>query len=282
MSKGTTGGRGLGAGLIVFLAAFAVCGTARADGSITIESTSASQARVTIAHPDHWISTQLSPDYRVCWKVKGQWQGICDANKVEIDQNNNVYISGLTVGETYKIKAWCYCAKNSKTVFQWRDMDVEREYTHAAPPPPAPTLVSTQKVRLRNLATNQCLWIDGNRVRHWVCWADPNQAFDVETYSNGSIYLRHKNSGKCIWGKRSSLPIIASASCGTLGTQFQLNAVTGGVHLYIPLTRDIGGTFGGPAGPGGCLYTGAGDGGDALKQKPCTSDPKFTFVLVPA
>lgn len=269
------------AGLLLLLYSFIVPDNARADGSISIVPISGTEARVTVNHSGYWISTQNDPDYRVCWKIKGAWQGICDANKRERDEYNVFDLNGLVAGTTYKVKAFCYCAKDGKNVFKWRVMDVEKDYTHSTPPPP-PTIVSSQRVRLRNVSTSQCLWIDGSRVRHWGCWGDPNQTFVVETYSNGMIYLRHEISSQCVWGKRSTNPSIASASCGTLGTQFQVNTVSGGVQLFIPLTKDNAGSgFSNLPGAGGCLFTDAIDGNDALKEKPCTAAAKFTFSLDP-
>lgn len=274
----TSRSMGIIVAVIFSLSVLVFPGAAHADvGSISVTPSSSTQASVAVTLNGYWVSTQLSPDYRVCWKRPGAWQGICQANKVETDATP-VLINSLVVGTTYKIHVECYCAKDNKSIFQWRVV-ATIDYTHAQPPtPPSPPLSST-RMQLRNVSTGQCVYLDGLRVKHSVCGNDPRMTFKVEMYSTVWAFLRNESSFLCIYGERPGDSSVGAAPCGGTGTLFQVIDIGGGdVRLFIQTTKGKG-HFDFP-GPGGCLYTDSQNGGDVLKQF-CTNDVKFKFHLDP-
>ena len=229
---------------LLAICAFACVSTsAKADiGSISVEAIDATHARVSIEHSGYWVSTQHSPNYRVCWKLPGQG-GVCHHNKVETDTNPATIT--VSAGTTYKIHVECYCSndKNSLGWLFWRNV-ADTTYTHTAPvgPPPLPTLISSTRARVRHVNTSQCMFADGTSMKHWQCWNDTNQAFNIERYVGGMALLRHVNTGRCLYASSTMMSIFAGTYiCGYPETFFKIIDVNGDVRLQTPNGRCLSG-----------------------------------------
>lgn len=243
-------------------------------GTVDVTAVGSNSARVDVTHSG-FSTAPADYRYEICWKKTSQITFICWANQF-LTNNTSEVLTGLSSGTTYKMRVRCYCRKSiGPWPAVWREVKDEFNYTfYPPPPPPAPAPI----VRVRGVQSGQCLFVDGNlRTRNWGCWNDPGMRFALETVPGGMKQLRHVNSGLCIYGWVPNVPSVLANACGLTGTRITLIPQTAGqVMISIPAT----GT-GFQTGNGGCLSTGAANGGDASKA-PCSGAPSQRFVLDPA
>jgi hypothetical protein len=131
-------------------------------------------------------------------------------------------------------------------------------------------------VRLRNPASSQCLYVDGNGplVKSWGCWKDPGMTFLLETRPDGQKQLRNERTRLCIYGGFANSSTLFAMSCGGYETGLQIVSQGGNlVQIKLPL---IPSSFGGWSPR--CVTSGSSNGAQATKQW-CTSLQNQQFVL---
>ena len=252
-----------------------------ADAGVTMQSLGGGELRVVADAAGQTLTTSSHTKYKFCWKNPYQIQQICNVHSLE-SQSNTVQLGGFTVGNGYRLRAYCWCSANiglSFSVYGWIELGELNFIYTLPPPPPPPSLLRSDLVRIRNLATGQCAYVDANNfeAKHWGCWPDPNMRFFRDVYSNGTSMFRDSVTGRCLWGGPRNVPVTGSIGCGAPGTHFQVQDAGGGaVRLFVPIT----GTSVLHLGTGGCLYAQGGNGGPMLKEA-CGS-ARTRFVLDPA
>jgi hypothetical protein len=215
--------------------------------------------------------------YKYCWGPPAAIPDLCVAHQVTSSSTSEV-LSGFTTGTPYQLNAYCWCRVHIQNYFysDWKPIGTQ-QFTYAIPPD---AVVSTRRVRIRSVSTNQCLYVEtgSSLPKHWVCWADPNMVFEQTIYGDGSSTFRHLVSGRCLWGFLRNSPSTSTWGCGALGTHFTLiPAGNPQVRLFVPET-------GLPLlgeGYGGCYYADGGNGGSVLKEF-CVGNERSLFVLEPA
>lgn len=246
-------------------------GSLPGGGDLRVVVDPGSQIPYGTIHPGIMITS-----FRICWKKSSQWANTCAVHYTDVITNmqtGTADIGGFTAGNKYRIDAWCNCFTGNG----WADVYIGHIiFTYPAPP----ALLASDRVRIRNVATSQCSYVEAFsfNAKHWVCWPDPNMVFYRDRYADGYVQLRDARSGRCLWGGPANVSATGSATCGSLGTRFQiLNGSGGQVRLFVPVT----GTSIFSIGYGGCLYADGGNGGAMLRES-CNGAARDFFVLDPA
>ena len=133
------------------------------------------------------------------------------------------------------------------------------------PPAKLPT-----EVRLKHKKTGKCIFgipKDGDPVRNWGCWKDPNMVFVIDDLGGGEVRLRHKKTQKCLYGDPNDGGFARNWSCwDDPNMVFLIEKLGGGeVRLKHKKTQK-------------CLYGDPKDNG-LVRNWGCWNDPNMVFIL---
>lgn len=256
-------------------------------GSASLTSTGSTSAVLTFSHSGFEarafpFGVAQSHKYRVCWRQLNQ-VGLACMYQAFNTSDQQVQLSGLTVGLPINITIQCYCGteRNHGLSGPFGDrVVVNMNYTHQLPPP-VPGLTGSTNVRVRGAQSGQCLFINSSNslVRGWNCWADPAMVFALETFSDGSKRLHHVQSGLCISALGPS-PAVFALPCGGGGSKLAVipQSGPGGPVLVRFLFAPVG--IGSGQTGSTCLMANAANGLNAMRQN-CGGGAALSLILDP-
>lgn len=256
-------------------------------GTASLTSTGSTSAVLTFSHSGHQANSfpfgvAQSYKYRVCWRQLNQVGLACMYHALNTN-NQQVQLTGLTVGLPINITIQCYCKRhitgNMYGPSGYRVV-ANMNYTHQLPPP-VPGLVGSTNVRVRGVQSGQCLFVNSSNanVRGWSCWADPAMVFALETFSDGSKRLRHVQSGLCITAGLGS--DVFALPCGGSRSKLLITPPSApGGPVYAAFISASGGFGGGQMGMT-CLRANPANGLNATRQSCNSSAAALQLMLDP-